>query len=135
MNIPIMNKNIIRPNINPSQLTDGINLSRKEFASVGIVVRNVAKKQGEGKYTDETILVNEFKSQMRQVFDVHITFEDLKTKENKPCSTKIVACRFAKKRPLIFLVYETDNKTWFVLDEKRFPVLEDPNSPFLGVNI
>jgi hypothetical protein len=62
-------------------------------------------------------------------------FEDLKTKDNKPSAMKVVACRFKKKRPLIFLGYETDNKTWFVLDEKRFPVLEDPNSPFLGVNI
>ena len=131
----IINKNIIRPNVTASQLTDGINLSRKEFASVGIVVRNLAKKHGEGKFQDETLLVNDFRSEMRQIFDVHITFEDLKTKENKPSSMKIVACRFKKKRPLIFLGYETDNKTWFVLDEKRFPVLEDSNSPFLGVNI
>ena len=131
----IINKNIIRPNVTASQLTDGINLSRKEFASVGIVVRNLAKKHGEGKFQDETLLVNDFRSEMRQIFDVHITFEDLKTKENKPSSMKIVACRFKKKRPLIFLGYETDNKTWFILDEKRFPVLEDPNSPFLGVNI
>ena len=131
----IINKNIIRPNITASQLTDGINLSRKEFASVGIVVRNLAKKHGEGKFQDETLLVNDFRSEMRQIFDVHITFEDLKTKDDKPSSMKIVACRFKKKRPLIFLGYETDNKTWFILDEKRFPVLEDPNSPFLGVNI
>lgn len=131
----IINKNIIRPNVTASQLTDGINLSRKEFASVGIVVRNLAKKHGEGKFQDETLLVNDFRAEMRQIFDVHITFEDLKTKENKPSSMKIVACRFKKKRPLIFLGYETDNKTWFILDEKRFPVLEDPNSPFLGVNI
>ena len=46
----IINKNIIRPNVTASQLTDGINLSRKEFASVGIVVRNLAKKHGEGKF-------------------------------------------------------------------------------------
>ena len=131
----IINKNIIRSNVTASQLTDGINLSRKEFASVGIVVRNLAKKRGEGKFEDETLLVNDFRAEMRQIFDVHITFEDLKTKENKPSSMKIVACRFKKKRPLIFLGYETDNKTWFILDEKRFPVLEDPNSPFLGVNI
>lgn len=131
----IINKNIIRPNVSATQLTDGINLSRKEFASVGIVVRNLAKKHGEGKFQDETLLVNDFRAEMRQIFDVHITFEDLKTKENKPSSMKIVACRFKKKRPLIFLGYETDNKTWFILDEKRFPVLEDPNSPFLGVNI
>lgn len=131
----IINKNIIRPNVSAAQLTDGINLSRKEFASVGIVVRNLAKKHGEGKFQDETLLVNDFRAEMRQIFDVHITFEDLKTKENKPSSMKIVACRFKKKRPLIFLGYETDNKTWFILDEKRFPVLEDPNSPFIGVNI
>ena len=131
----IINKNIIRPNVSAARLTDGINLSRKEFASVGIVVRNLAKKHGEGKFQDETLLVNDFRAEMRQIFDVHITFEDLKTKENKPSSMKIVACRFKKKRPLIFLGYETDNKTWFILDEKRFPVLEDPNSPFLGVNI
>lgn len=131
----IINKNIIRPNVSAAQLTDGINLSRKEFASVGIVVRNLAKKHGEGKFQDETLLVNDFRAEMRQIFDVHITFEDLKTKENKPSSMKIVACRFKKKRPLIFLGYETDNKTWFILDEKRFPVLEDLNSPFLGVNI
>ena len=131
----IINKNIIRPNVSTAQLTDGINLSRKEFASVGIVVRNLAKKHCEGKFQDETLLVNDFRAEMRQIFDVHITFEDLKTKENKPSSMKIVACRFKKKRPLIFLGYETDNKTWFILDEKRFPVLEDPNSPFLGVNI
>ena len=131
----IINKNIIRPNVTASQLTDGINLSRKEFASVGIVVRNLAKKRGEGKFQDETLLVNDFRAEMRQIFDVHITFEDLKTKDDKPSSMKIVACRFKKKRPLIFLGYETDNKTWFILDEKRFPVLEDPNSPFLGVNI
>ena len=131
----IINKNIIRPNVSAAQLTDGINLSRKEFASVGIVVRNLAKKHGEGKFQDETLLVNDFRAEMRQIFDVYITFEDLKTKENKPSSMKIVACRFKKKRPLIFLGYETDNKTWFILDEKRFPVLEDPNSPFLGVNI
>ena len=131
----IINKNIIRPNVTASQLTDGINLSRKEFASVGIVVRNLAKKHGEGKFQDETLLVNDFRSEMRQIFDVHITFEDLKTKDDKPSSMKIVACRFKKKRPLIFLGYETDNKTWFILDEKRFPVLEDPNSPFIGVNI
>ena len=131
----IINKNVIRPNVTASQLTDGINLSRKEFASVGIVVRNLAKKHGEGKFQDETLLVNDFRAEMRQIFDVHITFEELKTKENKPSSMKIVACRFKKKRPLIFLGYETDNKTWFILDEKRFPVLEDPNSPFIGVNI
>ena len=131
----IINKNIIRPNVTASQLTDGINLSRKEFASVGIVVRNLAKKHGEGKFQDETLLVNDFRAEMRQIFDVHITFEDLKTKDDKPSSMKIVACRFKKKRPLIFLGYETDNKTWFILDEKRFPVLEDPNSPFFGVNI
>ena len=131
----IINKNIIRPNVTASQLTDGINLSRKEFASVGIVVRNLAKKHGEGKFQDATLLVNDFRAEMRQMFDVHITFEDLKTKDDKPSSMKIVACRFKKKRPLIFLGYETDNKTWFILDEKRFPVLEDPNSPFLGVNI
>lgn len=131
----IINKNIIRPNVSTAQLTDGINLSRKEFASVGIVVRNLAKKHGEGKFQDETLLVNDFRAEMRQIFDVHITFEDLKTKDDKPSSMKIVACRFKKKRPLIFLGYETDNKTWFILDEKRFPVLEDPNSPFLGVNI
>ena len=131
----IINKNIIRPNVSTAQLTDGINLSRKEFASVGLVVRNLAKKHGEGKFQDETLLVNDFRAEMRQVFDVHITFEDLKTKENKPSSMKIVACRFKKKRPLIFLGYETDNKTWFILDEKRFPVLEDPHSPFIGVNI
>ena len=131
----VINKNIIRPNVSTAQLTDGINLSRKEFASVGIVVRNLAKKHGEGKFQDETLLVNDFRAEMRQIFDVHITFEDLKTKDDKPSSMKIVACRFKKKRPLIFLGYETDNKTWFILDEKRFPVLEDPNSPFLGVNI
>ena len=131
----IINKNIIRPNVSAAQLTDGINLSRKEFASVCIVVRNLAKKHGEGKFQDETLLVNDFRAEMRQIFDVHITFEDLKTKDDKPSSMKIVACRFKKKRPLIFLGYETDNKTWFILDEKRFPVLEDPNSPFLGVNI
>ena len=131
----IINKNIIRPNVSAAQLTDGINLSRKEFASVGIVVRNLAKKHGEGKFQDETLLVNDFRAEMRQIFDVHITFEDLKTKDDKPSSMKIVACRFKKKRPLIFLGYETDNKTWFILDEKRFPVLEDLNSPFLGVNI
>ena len=131
----IINKNIIRPNVSTAQLTDGINLSRKEFASVGIVVRNLAKKHGEGKFQDETLLVNDFRAEMRQIFDVHITFEDLKTKDDKPSSMKIVACRIKKKRPLIFLGYETDNKTWFILDEKRFPVLEDPNSPVLGVNI
>ena len=131
----IINKNIIRPNVTASQLTDGINLSRKEFASVGIVVHNLAKKHGEGKFQDETLLVNDFRAEMRQIFDVHITFEDLKTKDDKPSSMKIVACRFKKKRPLIFLGYETDNKTWFILDEKRFPVLEDPNSPFRRVNI
>ena len=99
----IINKNIIRPNVTASQLTDGINLSRKEFASVGIVVRNLAKKHGEGKFQDETLLVNDFRAEMRQIFDVHITFEDLKTKDDKPSSMKIVACRFKKKRPLIFL--------------------------------
>ena len=131
----IINKNIIRPNVTASQLTDGINLSRKEFASVGIVVRNLAKKHGEGKFQDETLLVNDFRSEMRQIFDVHITFEDLKTKDDKPSSMKIVACRFKKKRPLMCLGYETEHKTWFILDEKRCLVLEDPNSPFIGVNI
>lgn len=131
MRIPFIKK----PDVSPAQLTEGINLSRKEFASVGIVVRNIAKKTGEGTFTDSTVLVNEFKAQMRQLFDVHITFEELKVKENAPCTLKVIACRFAKKRPLIFLAYEEENKTWFVLDEKRFNVLEDPNSPFLGVNI
>ena len=131
----IINKNIIRPNVTASQLTDGINLSRKEFASVGIVVRNLAKKHGEGKFQDETLLVNDFRSEMRQIFDVHITFEDLKTKDDKPSSMKIVACRFKKKRPLIFLGYETDNKTGFILDEKRFLDLDDPNSPYHEVTI
>ena len=64
----IINKNIIRPNVTASQLTDGINLSRKEFASVGIVVRNLAKKHGEGKFQDETLLVNDFRAEMRQIF-------------------------------------------------------------------
>ena len=120
----------------PQQLTEGINLSKKEFASVGIVVRNVAKKNGEGKYTDESVLVNEFKSQMRQVFDVRVLFEDLKPKDpTQKMITKIIACRFAKKRPLIYLVYETEEKSWFVLDEKRFDPFSQDGCPFLGVNI
>ena len=130
----MINKTTFHPEINPAQLTDGINLSKKEFASVGIVVRNLAKKHGEGTYKDETQLVNDFKAEMRQVFDVYITFEELKVKDGKPSSMKVVACRFKKKRPLIFLGYETDNKSWFVLDEKRFPALED-SSPFLAINI
>lgn len=122
--------------IMPQQLTEGINLSKKEFASVGIVVRNVAKKNGEGKYTDESVLVNEFKSQMRQAFDVRVLFEDLKPKDpTQKMITKIVACRFAKKRPLIYLVYETEEKSWFVLDEKRFDPFSQDGCPFLGVNI
>lgn len=120
---------------NVEQLTDGINLSKKEYASVSIVVKNMAKKFGEGTYKDEKALVEEFKAQMRQVFDVHITFEKLKTKDGITTSTNIIACRFTKKRPLIFLVYETDNKTWVVIDEKRFPILEEADSPFLNTNI
>ena len=120
----------------PQQLTEGINLSKKEFASAGIVVRNIAKKTGEGKYTDESVLVNEFKSQMRQVFDVRVLFEELKPKDStQKMFTKIIACRFAKKRPLIYLVYETENKSWFVLDEKRFDPFSLDGCPFLGVNI
>lgn len=134
MKIPFIGKNTA-PVVDPAQLTEGINLSRKEFASVGVVVKNMAKKTGQGTYTDADVLVNEFKAQMRQLFDVHITFEDLRVKDDAPCNIKVVACRFAKKRPLIFLAYEEEHKTWFVLDEKRFNVLEDPNSPFLGVNI
>lgn len=130
----MINKNIIHPKINPARLTDGINLSKKEFASVGIVVRNLAKKHGEGTYKDDVQLVNDFKAEMRQVFDVYITFEELKVKDGKPSSMKVVACRFKKKRPLIFLGYETDNKSWFVLDEKRFPALEE-SSPFSEINI
>lgn len=128
-------------NFNPKlnskeQLIDGINLSKKEFASVSVVVKNMAKKFGESVFEDEKALVEEFKIQMRQVFDVHIVFEKIKTKDevaNIP--THIIACRFAKKRPLIFLIYETDNKTWVVLDEKRFPILEEVDSPYKGVSI
>ena len=121
----IINKNIIHPNVTAAQLTDGINLSRKEFASVGIVVRNLAKKHGEGKFQDETLLVNDFRAEMRQIFDVHITFEDLKTKDDKPSSMKIVACRFKKKRPLIFwhlnFFIECINDTFHPLSMDRNP--------------
>lgn len=128
-------------NFNPKlnskeQLIDGINLSKKEFASVSVVVKNMAKKFGEGVFENEKALVEEFKIQMRQVFDVHIVFEKIKTKDEAAnISTHIIACRFAKKRPLIFLIYETDNKTWVVLDEKRFPILEEVDSPYKGVSI
>ncbi len=122
------------PEIKDSQLTDGINLSKKEFTSVATVVKALAKVFGEGTYDDSTKLVNEFKSQMRQTFDIHITFEELKVKENAPTNMKVVACRFKKDRPLIFLAMETENKNWFILDEKRFPALE-AGSPFEGVNI
>lgn len=124
------------PNMNKINLTEGINLSKKEFTSVGIAVRNLAKKIGEGKYTDEAVLINEFRAEMRQVFDVHITFQDLQLKDpTQKISTKVVACRFAKKRPLVYLVYETEDKTWFVLDEKRFDPFSMDGCPFLGVNI
>ncbi len=80
--------------------------------------------------------MNEFKSQMRQAFDVRVLFEDLKPKDpTQKMITKIVACRFAKKRPLIYLVYETEEKSWFVLDEKRFDPFSQDGCPFLGVNI
>lgn len=120
--------------IKASQMTDGINLSKKEFMSVSKAVNNMGNKIGKGTYTDSDDLKKEFKSQMRQVFDAHILFEDLKVKDDNPCTMSVVACRFSKNRPLIFLAFEETNKTWFVLDEKRFPVLED-SSPFAGVNI
>ena len=43
----MINKNTFHPKINPAQLTDGINLSKKEFASVAFRIDSVKLEKGE----------------------------------------------------------------------------------------
>lgn len=115
-------------------MVEGINLSKKEFRSVSSVVNNMIKTIGE-TYDSENSLIIEFEKQMREHFDAYISFEKAKIKNNLDCNVGLYACRFQNNRPLIFLIYDYDHKTWDVVDEKRFNVYSDPNGPFEKVEI
>lgn len=117
-----------------SQVIEGINLSKSEFKKVATVVKNMEKSVG-NVYADENKLKEIFEAEMRTKFDAHILFQKVMTKNNEPCNIQAYACRFAKQRPLIFLIYEDETKNWSLIDEKRFNIYDDPKGPFNKVDI
>lgn len=115
-------------------MIDGINLSKKEFKLVSSVANTMDKTIGE-VYENEDGLIEEFEKQMREHFDAYISFEKVRIKNNDKCNVGLYACRFKKDRPLIFLIYDYEHRTWNIVDEKRFNVYSDPNGPFESVKI
>lgn len=115
----------------PSVLIDGINLSKPEFEKVAKVFNALLKKYGY-KYSTQAEIIDAFKSEMRQKFTADIAFE--KVGKRQEIATELIACRFKKDRPLIYLILMTDTNDWTIIDEKRFQPL-DEKSPFLPVNI
>lgn len=116
----------------PSVFVDGINLSKPEFEKVAKVFNTLTKKYGH-KYSTKTEIIEAFKSEMRQKFDANITFEKAGLRDPKS-EVELLACRFKKDRPLIYLILMTPVNDWTIIDEKRFQPL-DEKSPFFPVNI
>ena len=115
-------------------LIDGINLNKKEYENVAKIFNKMAKKYGQ-RFSSKEDVINDFKSEMRQHFNAKIDFETAALRENaKDAPFELIACRFQKDRPLIFLIIDMDSNSWGIVDEKRFPPL-DENSPFLPVSI
>ena len=118
----------------PAVLIDGINLNKKEYETVGKIFNKMAKKYGQ-RYSSKQEIIDTFKSEMRQQFNAKIDFEDVSLREEaKEAPFQLIACRFKKERPLIFLVIDMSSNSWGIVDEKRFPPL-DEKSPFLPVSI
>lgn len=121
-------------NVTLGSKIDGINLNKDEFKRVSKIYHKMVNKIGE-KFSNKENLIDLFKSEMRQKFNVSISFENVsKNNSDDIVDIDIVACRFKENRPLIFLVIDNSNSTWFVIDEKRFPPLGE-NSPFANVKI
>lgn len=115
-------------------LIDGINLSKPEFEKVAKIHNKMFKKYGE-RFSTKTEIVDEFKSEMRQKFSANVKFEFAELRNEKENSNiDLLAARFEKDRPLIFLILDNEANAWGIIDEKRFPPL-DEKSPFLPVNI
>lgn len=118
----------------PGVLMEGINLTKEEFEKVGKIFHKLENKYGM-TFSKKSEIVDVFKSEMRQKFSVNIGFEEVQLRNpNEPCSIELIACRFQKNRPLVFLVLDLESNSWAIIDEKRFPPL-DEKSPFLPVNI
>lgn len=115
----------------PSVLVDGINLSKPEFEKVAKVFNTLTKKYGH-KYSTQAEIINAFKSEMRQKFTTDIAFETVGKRQE--IAAELIACRFKKDRPLVYLILMTETNDWTIIDEKRFQPL-DEKSPFLPVNI
>lgn len=127
-----MEKNDI--NVTLGSKIDGINLNKDEFKRVSKIYHKMLNEIGE-KFSNKENLINLFKSEMRQKFNVSVLFENVSKNNNDDIvDIDIVACRFKENRPLIFLVIDNSSSTWFVIDEKRFPPLGE-NSPFSNVKI
>lgn len=127
-----MEKNDI--NVTLGSKIDGINLNKDEFKRVSKIYHKMFNEVGE-KFSNKENLINLFKSEMRQKFNVSVLFENVsKNNDDDIVDIEIVACRFKENRPLIFLVIDNSNSTWLVIDEKRFPPLGE-NSPFSNVKI
>lgn len=115
-------------------LIDGINLSKPEFEKVAKIHTKMFNKFGE-RYSTKEELVDVFKSEMRQKFSANVKFEFAGMRNEKETSNIDLLCaRFQKDRPLIFLIIDKESNAWGLIDEKRFPPLDD-KSPFLPVNI
>ena len=116
----------------PGVLVEGINLTKEEFEKVGKIFHKLENKYGI-TFSKKSEIIDAFKSEMRQKFSVNIGFEDVQLRNpDEPCSIELIACRFQKNRPLVFLVLDLESNSWAIIDEKRFPPL-DEKSPFLPV--
>lgn len=104
------------------KLIDGINLSKDEYKKCAEVNRELVScefKEVEDKFI----------SVMRQKFGTFVLFDNLKPKE-KSSPISILACRFKRKRPLLFLVTDKANDSWIIVDEKRLTGYGDDSFQF-----
>ena len=60
----------------PGVLVEGINLTKEEFEKVGKIFHKLENKYGMA-FSKKSEIVNTFKSEMRQKFNVNIEFEEV----------------------------------------------------------
>lgn len=108
-------------------LIEGVNLSKDEYKKCAEVNRELASCEFKE-------IEDKFISAMRQKFGAFVFFDSLKPKDNSsPIS--ILACRFKRERPLLFLITNRANDSWTVVDEKRLTRYGDDSFQFEKANV
>lgn len=108
-------------------MIEGINLSKDEFMKCS----GIHKELISCSFNE---IEDMFEKKMRERFGYSVSFENLPSKQNDN-DIKIIACRFKKNRPLVFLVTDSYRKNWSLVDEKRLPDYGSKSFPFNNATI